>query len=517
MAPVALALLFAVAFATGASAQDALPAAINSTAATQPLAATNSSTAASTITTSLPTTALASSSTAVSAITAGVTKGDQTARPVLDTHPACLPGVCQNGGLCGVTPQGSYVCTCFHGYTGRNCSEVSLRVDCGASEVSASLENDFLAWHNITATTVVLARHSSLDAVPSEACLARKSVSQGVSHLLMKQTHGREECGAKMMVNDTHVNIAYQVIIGNRSDVIERIYFVLDFSCVYPLEERVASDVAVTSALLTFIIPEMDGVLRVAMALYRSANFSQADRYAVSPRLSSFDRIYVRVFLHMHSKDKETDAKGDFNLLLVNCWCTPSDNASDPINHKLFNDGCPSDQTAYFHSVNGNDSHVDFSVQMLKFIGIQYQLVYIHCSVRVCFSVNSTQCVPGCQGGRVKRHTRKADTFEGVLSIGPMRIVDDEVEIEVTQSTHGLSTPILVPLLLVAAFAGALVSLGCFVATRRGTRQLRVAADDNLGGQPPSYGTACGPPGNLLLPDASVTGETLPKTKIVVS
>ncbi|XP_078462580.1 uromodulin-like [Lampetra planeri] len=377
----------------------------------------------------------------------------------------CSPS-CKNGGLCKQEDNGTFACQCPEGFMDKDCSNSFLDVICGATKVNAMLRQEFLEQHHVPATSVVLG--GLTDESQNNSCVGtlREVQSSARGYYSMSETHGRRNCGAAMESNATHLILHYQVVVGNRTSVIERTYFVIKFSCVYPREERAKADIPMESRLLTFAIPEMQGVLQVLMALYKSDSFTADQQLVGSPMLTAFQRVYVRVHLAMSRDHSPVNVSGYFGLLAVNCWSTPSNNESDHLTHKIINDGCLADQTAYFHRGNGNDTSVDFSFQMFKFIGMEYSYIYIHCAVRVCYTSNRMACVPGCQGGRVKRHS-KTDLFEGVLSIGPMKIVDENEDLLRT-SINGLPMPVVIPVFVITAIGGALAALCCFTLSRHG-------------------------------------------------
>ncbi|XP_053326747.1 uncharacterized protein LOC128501337 [Spea bombifrons] len=218
-----------------------------------------------------------------------------------------------------------------------------------------------------------------------------------------------QDCKTQLSTNKTHATYQNTVYLPpDPSLVIYREEYFVDVSCSYPLDMNVSSGTTLYPTISTIYIKvDGSGEFKVTMALFEDAGFStpyKRDTIALSTK----DMLYVGVYI-------EGDTP-DFDLVMVNCFATPTQSFYDPVRYNLIRNSCPNEQEKTLTvASNGISKKGQFSVQMFKFIG-NYSYVYLHCEVHLC--ENSVSCLPICDRPRSRRSNPESST--GVLSLGPI-------------------------------------------------------------------------------------------------
>ncbi|KAM4697754.1 pancreatic secretory granule membrane major glycoprotein GP2-like [Rhinophrynus dorsalis] len=120
------------------------------------------------------------------------------------------------------------------------------------------------------------------------------------------------------------------------------------------------------------------------MAVYKDASYSTPYEDG-EVKLSTTSTLYVGVFI----------SEGDtslFDIVMKNCFATPTNNIYDAKKYYIIEDGCPNKKDGTIQvAANGISAQGQFSVQMFKFIG-DYSRVFLHCEVYLCDKKSS--CLP---------------------------------------------------------------------------------------------------------------------------
>ncbi|CAJ0967984.1 unnamed protein product [Ranitomeya imitator] len=200
-------------------------------------------------------------------------------------------------------------------------------------------------------------------------------------------------CGVQSSQNSTHVTYVSNLLITSEaSGIITRNdNLTVIVSCVYPLDLMISlSQVVKPISKSTIINVGGTGQFTVTMALFNDSSYlfpfvgSQVS-------LSFKETLYVGIYIQ--GGDNST-----YVLLMKNCYATPSSSPNDTLKYYIIKDSCPNKQDSSISvSQNGASREGRVSVQMFKFVGGNYDSVYLHCSLSLCNAV-SGGCTPGnCQ------------------------------------------------------------------------------------------------------------------------
>ncbi|XP_078518824.1 uromodulin-like [Lissotriton helveticus] len=220
------------------------------------------------------------------------------------------------------------------------------------------------------------------------------------------------QCGTQLFTNETHATYTNMIFLAMRSDqIITRDRELnISYSCTYPLDMKLSLLTALKPMTSSLSISYGGtGEFKLLMAIYRDPGYlSPYDAAEVS--LSTKDYLYVGVML-------DGGDPSQFNLVMRNCYATPSSSASDPIKYFIIKDSCPNKQDLTISvPENGRSTQGRFSVQMFKFLG-DYNFVYLHCETRLC-DTSKGPCAPSCSG--VRSSSDDGDQQSYNLTVGPM-------------------------------------------------------------------------------------------------
>ncbi|XP_077131190.1 uncharacterized protein LOC143785931 [Ranitomeya variabilis] len=194
-------------------------------------------------------------------------------------------------------------------------------------------------------------------------------------------------CGTYVIVNETHANYKNNIVLKPDPSLdVYRENYVVYFSCIYPLNMNVSLETVLKPIISTktFTVTG-SGEFEVKMAIFKDPAY-------VIPReegdvLSTKDMLYVGV----------TITKGDtdhFDLVMKNCFATPTNNFYDNLKYYIIKDSCKNKQDNTIHvAANGIASYGQFSVQAFQFIKGSGK-IFLHCQVHLC--EKSGTCIPDC-------------------------------------------------------------------------------------------------------------------------
>ncbi|XP_068100887.1 uncharacterized protein [Hyperolius riggenbachi] len=235
---------------------------------------------------------------------------------------------------------------------------------------------------------------------------------------------GEGTCGTTLTTNRTHAIYNNTIYLGpNPSQIIYREDYYINVSCVYPLDMNVSYPDGLIPIVSTTYIPiQGSGTFEVKMAIYKDASYLIP--YAIGQAvISTKDRLYVGVFI---SKGDKTQ----FNLVMEQCYATPTNNPADTRKYRIILNSCPNEDDGTVQvPANGISSQSQFSFQMFKFI--EYDTAYLHCQVHLCDKKSS--CVPVCS----RPKSRSAAEAGELLTLGPIRhSADDQTSPTVATTTN---------------------------------------------------------------------------------
>lgn len=217
-------------------------------------------------------------------------------------------------------------------------------------------------------------------------------------------------CGNLLQRNGTHVIYKNTLSLVNDFIIRDKILKV-NFQCAYPLDMKVSLQMALQPIVSTLNISASgEGEFMVRMALFQDPSFSlpyEGERVVLPVE----SMLYVGAIL-------ERGDTSHFNLLLRNCYATPSEDKNDPVKYFIIKNSCPNKyDSTIFMMENGVSSESRFSVQMFMFAG-NYDLVFLHCEVHLCDPLNE-QCNPSCSRNQRSSEVEAINPAQ-VLNLGPI-------------------------------------------------------------------------------------------------
>ncbi|KAG8558193.1 hypothetical protein GDO81_016899 [Engystomops pustulosus] len=179
-------------------------------------------------------------------------------------------------------------------------------------------------------------------------------------------------------VNKTHAN--YENVIYLKPDpslVIYREEYRVNVSCIYPLTMNVSLGTVLhpIMSIKTFSITGF-GNFEVKMAAFLDQGY-QAPIKKGEAQISTKDRLFVGVFISKGDKEQ-------FNLVMLQCYATPTNNPLDKVSYGIIVNSCPNREDGTIRILeNGISTQGKFYFQVFKFVG-DYTYVYLHCQVHLC-------------------------------------------------------------------------------------------------------------------------------------
>ncbi|KAG9463199.1 hypothetical protein GDO78_022214 [Eleutherodactylus coqui] len=227
------------------------------------------------------------------------------------------------------------------------------------------------------------------------------------------------DCGTIVASDDTHI-VFSNTIHSNSSDVVTRSYINITFACRYPINYMVQQpkgESRISVNVRTITLSTEDGNFSVSMMLYKDEEFQ--DMWTTVPSLTLDDNIFVRVYM----------IPEHFIIKVDKCWATPTNDPSHPVQYTFIQDSCSLvflDETLSI-IMNGMSAEAMFRIQMFKFVGLAYNNVFLHCSVKICHNTESI-CKPNCTKHRRAAKERRDLSASHTVTYGPIKLkVSDDL------------------------------------------------------------------------------------------
>ncbi|KAM5227727.1 pancreatic secretory granule membrane major glycoprotein GP2 [Ctenodactylus gundi] len=296
---------------------------------------------------------------------------------------------------------GIWGCFCRQDLNVSDFHSLQPQLDCGPTEVKVKLDKCLLGSLGFGETVLTYLKDLN--------CSGTLQNVEG-NWMLTSIPVQASACGNILEKNGTHA--IYKNTLSLATNFIIRDMIVhINLQCAYPLDMKVSLETALQPIVSSLNISlGGKGKFTVRMALFRDQSYTQPYEgdIAVLPVESM---LYVGAILEQGDSSR-------FNLLLRNCYATPTQDRDDPVKYFIIRNSCPNqfDSTISVEE-NGVSSESRFSVQMFKFAG-NYDLVFLHCEVHLCDSLDE-QCEPSCSRLRLHSEAPAIDPV-WVLDLGPI-------------------------------------------------------------------------------------------------
>lgn len=307
---------------------------------------------------------------------------------------------CRPGEECRLV-NGTWGCFCRQDFNGSDVPSLKPQLNCGAEEITVSIDKCLLGGLGFEDEIIAYLRNQNCSSN------LQKEERNWISVTSPTQAGA---CGHILERNGTHA--IYKNTLSLASDFIIRDTILnINFQCAYPLDMKVSLQSALQPIVssLNFSVGG-EGEFTVRMALFQDQSYTSPYEGSAAV-LSVESMLYVGAILE----------RGDtfrFNLLLRNCYATPTEDKNDPVKYFIIRNSCPNQRDSTIHvEENGVSAESRFSVQMFMFAG-NYDLVFLHCEIHLCDSFNE-QCQPSCSGSQLRSEV-VAINSERVLDLGPI-------------------------------------------------------------------------------------------------
>ncbi|XP_005323773.2 pancreatic secretory granule membrane major glycoprotein GP2 [Ictidomys tridecemlineatus] len=297
---------------------------------------------------------------------------------------------------------GTWVCVCRRDLNGSDIQSLQPQLDCGASEIKVKVDKCLLGGLGFGEKIIAYLKDRS--------CSSILQAEDG-NWVSVTSPAQASACGNILERNGTHA--LYKNTLSLATDFIIRDVLVnINFQCAYPLDMKVSLQTALRPIVSSLNISvDGEGEFTVRMALFQDQNY-------VNPYEGDMAVLSVESILYVGAILERGDTSR-FNLLLRNCYATPSSDKEDPVKYFIIRNSCPNERDATIHvAENGASAESRFSVQMFMFAG-NYDLVFLHCEVHLCDSHNE-QCQPSCSRNQLRRSEVPAIDLARVLDLGPI-------------------------------------------------------------------------------------------------
>lgn len=337
---------------------------------------------------------------------------------------------------CGFV-NGTWGCVCRRNLNSTDVQSLQPQLDCGDREITVSLDRCQLEGLGFEDQVIAYLRDRTCTSILQKEDGNQMSVTSPAR---------ANACGNILERNSTHA--IYKNTLSLVNDFIIRdTKLNINFQCAYPLDMHVS-----LQAALRPIVSSMnfslggEGEFTVRMALFQDQNYTLPYEGATAV-LSVESMLYVGAILERGDTSR-------FNLLLRNCYATPTRDKEDPVKYFIIRNSCPNQRdSTIFVEENGVSSEGRFSVQMFMFAG-NYDLVFLHCEVHLCDPLHD-QCQPSCSRNQVRSEVVVIDPAR-VLDLGPIaRKGAASGDVNGTPSTAGFLAAwpmLLLPVLLAQLF-----------------------------------------------------------------
>ncbi|XP_023666752.2 uncharacterized protein [Paramormyrops kingsleyae] len=311
----------------------------------------------------------------------------------------------------------SYTCVCQEGYYNVGhflippvpsaCYKNGMFVECKESLVAGGLAKEFLTGFLGGNVSVILND-------------GRCAVNETDAFYFFKIAGKPSECGAERQMNKTHIEFSSSLTVTlSHEKTITRNDLRLLWRCTYPRHflhgARVNMDAEWFSSH-SVVSYNFSHILDVGMMLYNDTSFMY--NYTDGVVLSPEDYLFLEVTLQA----QDTLAH-DMLLAVMSCWATGTVDAVEDRKAFFLKDGCPSDDTFSWLTLNGSGKSSRFSVQMFTMSVNDELPIYIHCLTKICTPDEDcvTECPPTKNYPKMKRRQRGSSQERfAVVSAGPV-------------------------------------------------------------------------------------------------
>lgn len=300
----------------------------------------------------------------------------------------------------------TYRCVCQKGWAGIHCNLPQPEVICGEKTIEIFIDDRIVTEQGLSSDVRFVQFYNA----PS--CFAEKR--SGSYYLKVNAPY--RECGVQIKHSGDDYTFSQQIVWNSISDAVERPVVLLDFKCTYEDKYAVSfGGITPTETSVEFVTSY--GVFKVNMALYKSNNFVESNRYEARPVLSVEDDVCV-------STDLKNVMPRDLVLTNRECWASAYRNGSGE-SHRLVSSKCADDPTAEMLS-NGEGDSARFCFQVFKWKDSSQEL-YMHCVVNVC-NATAGEDYCQCQNNRTRRSARSLSGIKdgAILTFGPWYVQDGD-------------------------------------------------------------------------------------------
>ncbi|XP_025858765.2 pancreatic secretory granule membrane major glycoprotein GP2 isoform X2 [Vulpes vulpes] len=333
---------------------------------------------------------------------------------------------------------GTWDCFCRSDLNSSDVHSLQPRLNCGAKEIQVSLDKCQLGGLGFGDEVIAYLRDWNC------SNMMQREERNWIS--VTSPTQARA-CGNILERNGTHAIYKNTLSLANEF-IIRDTILNINFQCAYPLDMKVSLQTALHPIVSSLNISvDGEGEFTVRMALFQDQSY-------ISPYEGAAAVLAVESMLYVGAILERGDTSR-FNLLLRNCYATPTKDKTDPVKYFIIRNSCPNQYDSTIHvEENGVSSESRFSVQMFMFAG-NYDLVFLHCEIHLCDSLNE-QCQPSCSRSQQRSEIVAINPAQ-VLDLGPItRRSSASVDItDGTPSTAGflVAWPVLLlPILLAELF-----------------------------------------------------------------
>jgi len=302
---------------------------------------------------------------------------------------------------------------------------VDVEVTCGGDRIAATVQKNYIdrnqQWlGNGDELTLKVFDKRGFDKVSQEDMEACQGSRDASGNIVLEITEDFMRCGSEIETvtkfNEDGIeeiesykfinHIIYQIPIGDSAMAIRQLD-ILKFECVYPVVQMTTGTMnpLVKSAVSKAKTKEIVGDMR----LYQSANYTNF--YTTPPVLALDEILYVEVNLERPLISDAFEASTDFAVVMEHCWGTPTQARDGQLKYFIIKNQCPvSGDPSLKVETNGMGLQSRFNIKMFKFIGEEYNDIWLHCTVRAC-NTTAGSCVPDCNedGGKVRRSAQRRE------------------------------------------------------------------------------------------------------------
>ncbi|XP_002826247.2 pancreatic secretory granule membrane major glycoprotein GP2 isoform X2 [Pongo abelii] len=292
-------------------------------------------------------------------------------------------------------------CFCRQDLNSSDVHSLQPQLDCGPREIKVKVDKCLLGGLGLGEEVIAYLRDPNCSSIlqtqeknwvsvtsPVQASACRNILERNQTHAIYKNTLSLVN---DFIIRDTILNI--------------------NFQCAYPLDMKVSLQAALQPIVSSLNVSvDGNGEFIVRMALFQDQNYTNPYE-GDAVELSVESVLYVGAILEQGDTSR-------FNLVLRNCYATPTEDKADRVKYFIIRNSCSNQRDSTIHvEENGRSSESRFSVQMFMFAG-HYDLVFLHCEIHLCDSLNE-QCQPSCSRSQVRSEVPAIDLAR-VLDLGPI-------------------------------------------------------------------------------------------------